>query len=88
MMTGKRIILGDRLLNIKLEDGLGWEQICLFLGVREPKKAFLSPNSAGKFLETNKTYLEPMYRRAWLRLLALMGGLVLYCYFGFGQTLI
>ena len=33
----KRVIPAERMLIVKIEDGLGWEQICLFLGKDIPK---------------------------------------------------
>ncbi|EXJ61212.1 uncharacterized protein A1O5_12004 [Cladophialophora psammophila CBS 110553] len=33
----KRLIPSDRILVVKIEDGLGWEQICPFLGKEVPK---------------------------------------------------
>ncbi|ATY64460.1 hypothetical protein A9K55_004348 [Cordyceps militaris] len=39
----------DRLLDVKLEDGFGWEEICPFLGVPIPKERYPRGNAPAEF---------------------------------------
>lgn len=39
----------DRLLDVKLEDGFGWEQICPFLGIPIPAQKYPRGNAPAEF---------------------------------------
>ncbi|KAL0933490.1 uncharacterized protein CTRU02_212453 [Colletotrichum truncatum] len=47
--TAKEIIPPEKLLVIRLEDGLGWEQICSFLGHEVPDVPYPRVNEAEQF---------------------------------------
>ncbi|KAH9907026.1 hypothetical protein F4778DRAFT_724415 [Xylariomycetidae sp. FL2044] len=50
--TVRKIIPPEQLLDIKLEDGLGWEQICPFLGHRIPDVPYPRGNDPQEFKKT------------------------------------
>jgi len=43
------MVPADRFLNIKLEEGLDWEQICPFLGVSIPEEEWPKRNTTADF---------------------------------------
>ncbi|OAQ97018.1 hypothetical protein LLEC1_03895 [Akanthomyces lecanii] len=45
----RRLVPKDRLLDVKLEDGFGWEQICPFLGIPIPKEKYPRGNAPAEF---------------------------------------
>lgn len=45
----RRLLPKDRLLDVKLEDGFGWEQICPFLGIPIPKEKYPRGNAPAEF---------------------------------------
>jgi hypothetical protein len=44
-----RLAPPEKLLVVKLEDGLGWDQICLFLGEKIPDEAYPAGNDPDEF---------------------------------------
>ncbi|KAF9889600.1 hypothetical protein FE257_007108 [Aspergillus nanangensis] len=60
----KEILPKDRSLFIKLEEGLGWEQICPFLDVPIPDQEYPRGNEPEKFEKVAKFFLEPWMRDA------------------------
>ncbi|GES57833.1 hypothetical protein ATEIFO6365_0002076800 [Aspergillus terreus] len=68
IQTVKQILPKDRTLVIRLEDGLGWEQICPFLGVPIPKEDYPKPNDPKMFEEISETLLRPWVKAAMVRL--------------------
>lgn len=68
----KRAIPADRLCVIKLEDGLGWEQICPFLDMPIPKEEYPRSNETEKFAELIQLRTKPAIQRTVLRLAAIM----------------
>ncbi|KAJ5310638.1 uncharacterized protein N7443_003099 [Penicillium atrosanguineum] len=55
----KRTVPADRILHIKLENGLGWEQICPFLGVPFPKEDYPDRNQPERFQAIAQDFLQP-----------------------------
>lgn len=55
----KRTVPADRMLHVHLEDGLGWEQICPFLGVPIPKEDYPDRNQPEKFQAIAQRFLQP-----------------------------
>ena len=68
----KKTIPEDRLLHLRLEDGLGWEQICPFLGVPIPQEPYPGRNEPEKFQGLVKNYLGPKIQTAAIRLGAIV----------------
>ncbi|KAF7181865.1 hypothetical protein CNMCM7691_001162 [Aspergillus felis] len=68
----KNTVPKERLLVIKLEDGLGWEQICRFLGVSIPEEKYPLRNDVGNFQAMAGAYFKERTRAAMLRLGALL----------------
>lgn len=68
IQTVKQILPKERTLVVRLEDGLGWEQICPFLGVPIPKEDYPKPNDPKMFEEISKTLLKPWVKAAMVRL--------------------
>lgn len=64
----KNTVPKDRLLVIKLEDGLGWDQICPFLGVPIPEEKYPRGNDAGNFKGLVENYFRERTRAAMVRL--------------------
>ncbi|KAG5932547.1 hypothetical protein E4U53_001274 [Claviceps sorghi] len=64
----KRILPADRLCYFRLEDGLGWEQICPFLELPIPDQPFPAANVPEVFKEGLSSYLTPGVQRAVLKL--------------------
>ncbi|KAL5362709.1 P-loop containing nucleoside triphosphate hydrolase protein [Aspergillus floccosus] len=58
----------DRLLVVKLEDGLGWEQICPFLGLPIPEQKYPRGNDPDTFKKIVEDYLQPRVTAAMLKL--------------------
>lgn len=50
----RRIVPADRLLVVQLEDGLGWEQICPFLGEPIPDQPYPRANDPNEFKKVVK----------------------------------
>ncbi|OGM42402.1 tubulin alpha-1 chain [Aspergillus bombycis] len=62
--TMKETLPEDRLLVVKLEDGLGWEQICPFLDLPIPEEKFPRGNEPDKFHRIVADYMEPRVKAA------------------------
>ncbi|OAP54626.1 hypothetical protein AYL99_11074 [Fonsecaea erecta] len=62
----KRLIPPDRMLVVKLEDGLGWEQICPFLGKPVPK-GVTYPKGV-EHTEVKDKLIVPLVRNAMMKL--------------------
>ncbi len=45
----RRLVPKDQLLDVKLEDGFGWEQICPFLGIPIPEEKYPRGNAPAEF---------------------------------------
>ncbi|KAJ8205217.1 hypothetical protein LV164_005625 [Aspergillus fumigatus] len=63
----KNTVPKDHLLVIKLEDGLGWEQICPFLGVPIPEEKYPRGNDADNFKGLVENYFRERTRAAMVR---------------------
>jgi hypothetical protein len=63
----KRTVPAERLLHIHLEDGLGWEQICPFLGVPIPNEDYPDRNQPARFQAIAQGFLQPLVRAAMTR---------------------
>lgn len=68
----KRILPADRLLYFRLEDGLGWEQICPFLEIPIPDEPFPKPNDQENFKKEVGGWMNPRIQSAMLKLGALV----------------
>ncbi|QPH16116.1 hypothetical protein C2857_000673 [Epichloe festucae Fl1] len=66
----KRILPADRLCYFRLEDGLGWEEICPFLDVPIPDEPFPNAYVPEDFKRRVGNLLSPRIRRATLTLVA------------------
>ncbi|KAJ5619816.1 hypothetical protein N7510_003800 [Penicillium lagena] len=64
----KATIPADRLRVIQLEDGLGWEDICPFLGVPIPSADYPGRNEPEKFQGLVQGFITPLITAAALRL--------------------
>ncbi|KAE8165696.1 Tubulin/FtsZ, GTPase domain-containing protein [Aspergillus tamarii] len=62
--TIKETLPKDRLLVVKLEDGLGWEQICPFLDQPIPEEQYPRGNEPDKFHRIVGDYMEPRVKAA------------------------
>ena len=60
----------DQLLEVKLEDGLGWEQICPFLGKEIPEKPYPRTNAREEFQKLYGSVIGPRIQAAMKRLAA------------------
>ncbi|RJE19487.1 hypothetical protein PHISCL_08172 [Aspergillus sclerotialis] len=69
--TVKERLPKDRTLIVKLEDGLGWEQICPFLDVPIPDEPYPDANDQDNFQNIVGKFMHPGILAAWLRLGAL-----------------
>lgn len=63
----KDTIQADRLCLIQLEDGLGWETICPFLGVPIPDEAYPGRNEPEKFQVLVEGFVGPRINAAIMR---------------------
>jgi hypothetical protein len=68
----KEKIPKERLLVIRLEDGLGWEQICPFLEMPIPEEEYPRGNEPEKFKALLKGYMAPRMRNAMVKLATLV----------------
>jgi hypothetical protein len=68
----KNTVPKERLLVVKLEDGLGWEQICPFLGVPIPEEEYPRGNDVDNFQAMAQDYFKVRTRAAMLRFGALV----------------
>ncbi|GIC92858.1 uncharacterized protein Aud_009333 [Aspergillus udagawae] len=68
----KNTVPKERLLVVKLEDGLGWEQICPFLAVPIPEEEYPRGNDVNSFQAMAQGYFKVRTRAAMLRLGALL----------------
>jgi hypothetical protein len=59
----KKLVPADKLLVVKLEDGLGWEQLCPFLGVDVPTIPYPRINDTKQFQATAKANFQNGRRR-------------------------
>ncbi|XRM36999.1 hypothetical protein ABZX51_000491 [Aspergillus tubingensis] len=64
----KETLPKDRLLVVRLEDGLGWEEICPFLDVPIPEEKYPRGNEPDKFHKIIEDYLEPKLKAAMINL--------------------
>ncbi|PWY84009.1 hypothetical protein BO83DRAFT_374403 [Aspergillus eucalypticola CBS 122712] len=64
----KETLPKDRLLVVRLEDGLGWEEICPFLDVPTPEEKYPRGNEPDKFHKIIEDYLEPKLKAAMINL--------------------
>ncbi|KAE8373850.1 hypothetical protein BDV26DRAFT_271010 [Aspergillus bertholletiae] len=64
----KKVIPADRLCVIKVEEGLGWEQICPFLGVPTPSQEYPDRNEPARFQAIAEGVMTPMFARALIKL--------------------
>lgn len=71
MRAAKATIPADRLCLIRLEDGLGWEQICPFLGVPIPDQEYPERNEPRRFQVIVQGFVQPRVTAAVLKLSAL-----------------
>ncbi|KAF7596688.1 hypothetical protein BBP40_000611 [Aspergillus hancockii] len=70
--TVKEMVPKDRLLVVRLEDGLGWEQVCPFLDLPIPGEKYPRGNDPDKFHLIVEELLGPRAKLALLRLSALV----------------
>lgn len=70
--TMKGTLPKDRLLVVKLEEGLGWEQICPFLDLPIPEGKYPRGNEPDKFHRIVADYMEPRVKAAMLNLGAMV----------------
>ncbi|RAL05402.1 uncharacterized protein BO80DRAFT_461268 [Aspergillus ibericus CBS 121593] len=66
--TVKQTLPEDRLLVVRLEDGLGWEQICPFLDVPIPEQKYPRGNEPNVFHKIVEKYLDPRVKAAMINL--------------------
>ncbi|KAJ5675006.1 uncharacterized protein N7477_004940 [Penicillium maclennaniae] len=64
----KRTVPADRMLHIHLENGLGWEEICPFLGVPVPEEDYPDRNQPARFQALAGEFLKPHVTTAMTRL--------------------
>ncbi|KAI8622944.1 P-loop containing nucleoside triphosphate hydrolase protein [Xylariaceae sp. FL1651] len=67
----KEMLPADRLLVVKLEDGLGWEQICPFLGVDTPAAPYPRMNDTKQFQANAGNAVQKGKRRAFKVMVAM-----------------
>ncbi|OOF95309.1 hypothetical protein ASPCADRAFT_507202, partial [Aspergillus carbonarius ITEM 5010] len=85
--TVKETLPKDRLLVVKLEDGLGWDQICPFLGVAIPEQKYPRGNEPDTFHKIIENYVAPRVKAAMVNLgttvaaVAGIGGYIAWKYF-------
>ncbi|KAL4890256.1 P-loop containing nucleoside triphosphate hydrolase protein [Aspergillus ambiguus] len=72
IQTVKNTLPKDRLLVVKLEEGLGWEQICPFLELPIPEQKYPRGNDPETFQKIVEDWLQPRVKAALLNL----GGIV------------
>ncbi|KAE8356070.1 hypothetical protein BDV28DRAFT_7362 [Aspergillus coremiiformis] len=63
----KEVLPKERLLVVKLEEGLGWDQICPFLDVPIPEETYPRGNEPDKFHMLVADYLEPRVKVAMVK---------------------
>lgn len=63
-MTIKKYVPPERLLHVRLEDGLGWEQVCPFLGVEIPNTPYPRGNDPDEFKKIAGSFLESGIKKA------------------------
>lgn len=59
----RRIVPPEQLLVVKLEDGLGWEQICPFIGEEIPDVPYPRANDPKEFKRTVQSVMWTHWRR-------------------------
>lgn len=59
----RSLVPKEKLLEIKLEDGLGWDQICPFLGDEIPEVPYPRANDPKEFKKTIQGVLAAHWRR-------------------------
>lgn len=64
IVTIKKNVPPERLLHVRLEDGLGWEQVCPFLNVEIPDVHYPRGNRPDEFAEISQGFLEPGIKKA------------------------
>lgn len=65
-MTIRKYVPPERLLHVRLEDGLGWEQVCPFLGVEIPDTPYPRGNDPDEFKKIAGSLLEPGIKKAFV----------------------
>lgn len=68
LSTAKKILPKDRLLHLRLEDGLDWDKLCNFLDKPVPKEPFPRENDAGDFGKVIGDWVAPSMLNAALKL--------------------
>lgn len=63
-MAIKKYVPPERLLRVRLEDGLGWEQVCPFLGVDIPAARYPRGNDPDEFAKIAQAVLKPGVKKA------------------------
>lgn len=63
----KKVIPADLFCYIRLEDGLGWEQICLFLDVPIPEDENPGHNEPARSPALSQGAVNPMVTRAMIK---------------------
>ncbi|CAG8253674.1 unnamed protein product [Penicillium salamii] len=66
----KETVPTHQLCHIRLEDGLGWENICPFLGLPVPEQAYPDRNEPGKMQQLTQEMFKPMLVTAVIKLSA------------------
>lgn len=72
----RRIVPPEQLLTVKLEDGLGWEQICPFLGEDIPDEPYPRANDPKEFKRTVQGIMGAHWRRTFATYAAVLAPVV------------
>ncbi|KAL1873483.1 hypothetical protein Daus18300_003846 [Diaporthe australafricana] len=62
--TIKKYVPPERLLHVRLEDGLGWEEICPFLGLDIPETPYPRGNDPDEFKKIAQKVLDPGVKKS------------------------
>ena len=54
----RELVPSEKLLDVRLEDGLGWEQVCPFLGHDIPDVPYPRINDAADFKKNQEAFLR------------------------------
>lgn len=63
-MSIRKHVPPERLLYVRLEDGLGWEQVCPYLGVEIPDTPYPRGNLPDEFKGIAQGFLGPGIKKA------------------------
>jgi len=78
----RKLVPPGQLLEVKLEDGLGWEQICPFIGEDIPDQPYPRANDPKEFERLIGEILKPAWRRTLVKyatvLIPVVGGAIWY----------